>query len=263
MKKRTRTILFIVCLILFALAAPSMILYSQGFRFDFNPPANGKRIVQTGGFYFKVLPGSVNIYLNGKLKAETSIITNSSLIQNLLPKTYHIEIRKDGYHIWRKNLEVKEAQVTEAKNIILFPEKPNFTIINDPMPEIKPNTTSSDKNKVIEANDYEISVFFPEKEEKIFLTRFSEKICQIFWLNDYYLIFTVGEKIRTSSPDGSENLVFSPCSKIKIVEIDDRDKLNIIDLAEFENPEIFWSQNDKKLYVLSQGSVYSSENLLK
>ncbi|MBA7704743.1 hypothetical protein ES703_113561 [subsurface metagenome] len=168
-----------------------------------------------------------------------------------MPKTYEVEIKKQGYHTWQKNLEIRERQVTEAKNIVLIPEKPNFIIVNQTVPEIETSATSSDEKKLIEFNDYEIWVSFIEsrtvqpqiEEEKIFITRFSEKIDKVFWLNDYYLIFNVG-------------------NKIKVAEIDDRDRINIVDLVEFENPEIFWSEKAKKLYVLSQGKLYLSENLL-
>ena len=242
MTQKTRTILFLICVFFFLLAAPSVVFHSQGYRFDWE----NKKITQTGAFYFKVSPRNADVYLNGKFQKRTSGITGSALIENLLPKKYEVEIKKEGYHTWQKNLEVKETQVIEAKNIILFPEKPNFTILNDLIPEIEPSATSSDKKKVIELNDYEIWILFLEEEEKVFLTRFSEKICQVLWLNDYYLIFTVGGK----------------CSKIKIAEIDDRDRLNIVDLAEFENPEIFWDKNTKKLYVFSEEKAYLLENLL-
>lgn len=284
MTRRTRTALFIICVFLFLLAAPSIVFYSQGYRFDFNPPAGGKRIVQTGAFYFKALPRSAEVYLNGKLKQKTSIFTGSVLIENLLPKNYEIEIKQDGYYPWQKNLAIKEKQVTEAKNIILFPENPNFTIvatttneINNILSEIDVSATSSDKKKLVEFNNYEIWVLFLEAQsdrpqrkagEKVFLTRFSEKIGDVFWLTNYYLIFNVG-------------------NKLKIAEIDDRDRINIIDLptvptqAEFPPTtlekeetsyrnelqsggglEIFWSQKDKKLYILSGESLYASEDLL-
>lgn len=265
MTKKTRTILFFTFAALFVLAAPTVLFYSQGYRFDFET----KKVVQTGGLYFKVAPRSAQVYLNGKLKGTTSLFTNSALVENLLPKTYYAEIKKDGYRSWQKTLEVKESQVTEAKNILLFPENINFAKldltpkqISDTVSVLPANATSSDGDKVIEANDHEIWVSFPKEKKKIFLSRFSEKICQVLWLNDYYIIFTVGDKIRTSSPDGSENLDFSPCSKLKAAEIDDRDRLNVIDLAEFNEPQIFWDKANSKLYILSQSSLFASDKLL-
>jgi len=250
MTKKTRTAIFILFVFLFILGAPSVVFYSQGYRVDFNPPAGGKKLVQTGGLYFKVAPDHVDVYINGKLKKGTSIITNAAYIENLLPKNYDIEIKKVGYHPWKKTLEVKEREVTEAKNIILFPENPQFVIVDKAPPKIMNSATSTDKKKIIDSNEYEISVVFLEKntpidkqDKRMFLTRFSEKIGSIFWLNDHYLIFNIG-------------------NKIKISEIDSRDGLNIIDLAEFENPKIIWDREAKKLYVLSEEKMHVLENLL-
>ncbi|MFH1575682.1 MAG: hypothetical protein ABIB55_01935 [Candidatus Nealsonbacteria bacterium] len=240
MIKKTRTIIFFTCVVLFMLAAPTIILYSQGYRFDFET----KKIVQTGGLYFKVAQRSAQVYLNGNLKDTTSIFTNSLLVENLLPKTYYIEISKDGYHSWQKTLEVREKQVTEAKNIILFPQDVNFIEnVETPLPRYIANATSSDGNKVVRYNEHEIWISFPKEEKDIFLTRFSEIINKVFWLNDYYLIFNAGDKL-------------------KVAEIDDRDRLNIVDVAQFKTPEIFWDGLNKKLYVSSEGMLYISEELL-
>lgn len=246
MTKKVRTFIFILFVFLFILGAPSMIFYSQGYRVDFEQ----KKIAQTGGLYFEVAPKRADIYLDGKIKKSTSIITDSAYIENLLPKNYEIEIKKEGYHSWKKNLEVKEKEVTESNNIILFPKNAQFAVINQTIPQITASATSTDKKRVIESNSYEIWVTFLEEnlpvgrqEERMFLTRFSEKIGDIFWLNNYYLIFNVG-------------------NKIKISEIDNRDWLNVIDLAEFEKPEIFWDKNTKKLYVISEKKIYLLENLL-
>lgn len=255
MKKRTRTILFVACVVLFCLTAPTMIFYSQGFRFDFEQ----KRLVQTGGLYFKVLPADAEVYIDGKFESKTAFFTNSLLIEKLLPKTYQVEIKKPGYHAWSKTLEVKEREVTDAKNIVLINQSPTLSVvatstaeINSVVAQIETSATSSDKKKVIEANEHEIWIWFPQKQneqslngesDRLFLTRFSEKIGQVLWLNDYYLIFTLGEKI-------------------KIVEIDERDRLNMVDVAEFENPTLFWDRDTKELYVLSANELYLLTGLL-
>ena len=100
-------------------------------------------------------------------------------------------------------------------------------------------------------NDYEIWVLFLEHQyeqpqkgtnEKLFITRFSEKIDEVFWYTNHYLIFNTGDKI-------------------KVAEIDDRDRINIVELVEFKEPEIFWNQKDKKLYILIGGTLFSSEKI--
>jgi len=208
MNKKTRTILFAICVFLFALTAPSIILYSQGYRFDFET----RKVVQTGGLYFKVAPRSAEVYLNSKFKNTTSVFTSSSLIENLLPKTYYAEIKKDGYYSWQKTLTVEERRVTEAKNITLIPKTPGLTKLDTTPAEIKSivskftaSATSSDGQKVIEADKHEIWIKFSEEKEKIFLIRFSENIGKIFWFNDYYLIFNVGDKIKVAEIDDLEH----------------------------------------------------------
>ncbi len=473
MTKRKRISLVVILIILFFVLAPSLVFYSLGWRFDWQT----KKIIQTGAFYFKVWPKNAEIYLNNKLKKKTDFFFGSSLIENLLPRKYNVEIKKRGFYSWQKTLQIESKKVTEAKNIILFPKEPKFEkigfnvsnfffapdeekiILNeintskispeieknsalnswalklfnlknkvkarlleeenislqkiqilglkfspdskrilielgakerieyyllniDEFPpkltrlyflplltenvyfhptdtkklfllengilkeidiinkEIKPlfdkkilaltieknnlffltekgfffQTTPSfrylqklnlspfpvkketeykifvspnykyilfqeDKNlywlkdennikkisegikglkfspdykKIVFFNNFEIQVFYFEKESSVpqkeaetntFITRFSKKINNVFWLTNYYLIFNV------------EN-------KIKIAETDDRDKINIIDFAEFKNPKIFWSQVNKQLYILSEKNLFSSEKLI-
>jgi len=417
MTKRGRTILFLIFLFLFLLTTPSVVFYSQGYRIDFE----NKKLTQTGGLFLKILPKQVEIYLDGKLKKKTDFFFGSVLIENLLPKKYQIKIVKEGYYPWEKILEIKEKEVTEVKNIVLFPKNPDFniltkgidnlwfspdekkiileessesglwalklydleknikshlieesdlyqkradlmnltfsedskeiyldvaikeqeknfslkldkfppvltekTLLREIPPEnivtskkinndlyyldnfghffkvkekltekvfpIKPETEytlnifpgniflqenkvlylfnpdsksfekffesinsikiSPDTKKLVYFSDSEIWVLYLKDElsinhrarDRVFLIRLSEKIGDIFWLNSDYLIFNSGENL-------------------KIAEIDDRDRINIIDLAEFKEPKVFFNQTNKKLYILSEGNLFVSEKL--
>jgi len=481
MTKKTKTIFFLSLLVVFLITAPLTVFYSLGWRFDWET----KKFVQTGSFYFKVWPKTAQIYLNGNFEEKTDLFFGSVFIENLQPKNYEIEIKREGFHSWKKTLEIKKRQVTESKNIVLIPENPRFTIIakgvkdfsfssdekkiileemgitdsesqswtlklfeteknvkshlineqdillthpdlkeskekvqlidlqfspdskkillkteikkeinyfllkidkapailtpldfldsnadkiffnpKDPQKlfiltsqpdqeseginELKEinltdkkissaligkvvtclifnnniyyldnsgflfktnfsfdwqerlniiplslkreaeyeirvsgsniflrednilycldekgksfqklfehlNNTrfSPDSKEAVYFNNYEIWVLFlekkyeqPQKEarEKLFITRFSEKIDEVFWYTNHYLIFNSGDKI-------------------KVAETDDRDKINIVDLAEFKNPKIFWNQNEKKLYILTEETLFTSEKI--
>lgn len=414
----------LISAVLFLIIAPSLALYSQGYRLDFEK----KKISRTGGIFFKIAPKQTEIYINGELAEKTDFFFGSALIENLLPKTYKVEIKKAGFKTWEKTLEVKEQEVTSAKNVILFaenyalntaaknvenfwltperkkfvlkdtekniwslklyePEKnltsliidehdlpgqnieiidlefsPDFKEIylkiasgeqikyylvstdkthlpqalrNPPLfwqdnvlsyyisgntifyldnagdifktdfnlsPKekvseipfrIKPETNykiwifgnsiflaedktlyqynpqtrlfekiidsvidvklSSDEKKIAFFNDNETWVMFladiedqPTKKagDKILLGRFSEKIENISWLNSHYLIFNSG-------------------ALIKISEIDDRDKINVVDIISKQNPRIFWDQTAKQLYILSEKNLFQSEKIIK
>ena len=82
MTKKMRKILFLLCLFLFLLIAPTAILYSQGYRLDFE----NKKFTQTGGIFLKILPKQVEVYLDGKLRDKTDFFFGSILIEDLLPK---------------------------------------------------------------------------------------------------------------------------------------------------------------------------------
>ncbi|MDZ4231867.1 MAG: hypothetical protein U1C72_01290, partial [Candidatus Pacearchaeota archaeon] len=74
--------------------------------------------------------------------------------------------------------------------------------------------------------------------ETVFLTRFSEAVSDLSWVSAHYLVFSTGDHVT-------------------IMETDTRDRLNSVEIANFTSPEVFWSQSQKKLYLLS-GSVLSS-----
>ena len=148
-----------------------------------------------------------------------------------------IWLSSEGF-VYRSNSNGKILQVFNSKPLKTPESIKNFIF-------------SPDNKKIAYSSDFEIWIFFLEQQdcqpqkamgEKVFLTRFSKKIDNCFWLTSHYLIFNVD-------------------NKIKIAEIDDRDRINIIELCEFKNPQLFFNQNDKKLYILSEGNLYQSKKL--
>jgi len=211
MTRKTRTILFFICLFLFLLSALAVVFYSQGYRFDFEK----KKVTQTGAFYFKVLPRSAQIYFDGKLKKETDFIFGSALIKNLLPKTYNIQIKKEGYLTWEKTLEIKEKQVTEAKSIVLIPESLGFTVLSK------------------EVKDF----FFSPDEKKIILEEIRENGWQIklYDLKNNVKSYLIGEKDIAKGEESKVDflsLKFSPDSKriLLKVSLKEEQKYFILDL---------------------------------
>lgn len=142
MTRKSRTVLFIICLFLFFFSAPVIVFYSQGYRFDFER----RKITKTGAFYFKVVPKNVQIYLDSQLGKKTDFFFGSVLIENLLPRKYRVTIEKEGYLSWKKTLETKEKQVTEAKNIVLIPNNPKLFVVDR---GIKNFYVSPNKKKII------------------------------------------------------------------------------------------------------------------
>jgi hypothetical protein len=129
------------------------------------------------------------------------------------------------------------------------PDSKNFEKFSDGVNFLK---LSPDSKTLAYVSDYEDwLLFLKDKEnkpikkagEKMLLLRLSEKINDCYWLNDDYLVLS------------SENT-------IKITEADERDKIQTWDIMTLPQPKIFFNQNDKKLYILSEGKLYCSDALL-
>lgn len=125
MTRRQRTTLFSIAVAIFLVVSPAIILYAAGYRIDLA----GKRLVKTGGLSLTASPQPVNAYVDGELESSNNFVFRNIFISNLLPRNYDVKITKDGYYSWQKTLQVVEGQVTEALNIILFPQHPKSAVL--------------------------------------------------------------------------------------------------------------------------------------
>jgi len=112
---------------------------------------------------------------------------------------------------------------------------------------------SLDNKKIAMRNEHEIVIIFLEKQteqpqrrkqEKLRLIGISENLDNLLWLNNHYLIFKADDAI-------------------KIIEIDDRDKPNLIELTTFPESKISWLENQKSLLILSDNAIYLTKDVLK
>jgi len=92
--------------------------YARGYRYN---PQNGQ-VAEHGILVLKSHPDPAEIYLNGELET----VTNATI--NLVPDTYDLEVRKEGFHSWQKRLSIKKEEVTEA-SAHLFRTAPNLSAI--------------------------------------------------------------------------------------------------------------------------------------
>jgi len=251
MTKKTRTILIFVLISLFFLITPILILHSQGYRFDFE----NKKITQTGGLFLKILPKNAEVLLDGKLKEKTSFFFGSVYINNLLPKKYNIRVEKEGYNIWEKNLEVKEKEVIEAKNIVLIP-----------------------KNLELKTLSQQVEDFWILSKEKVILKEISEDewALKIFNLENNLKSHLISEKeISEKEPELLE-LKISPDEEKIALKIGLKEQLEyfILDLTESPNklisinslflePDIekldFHPQEPNVIFYFKDGDLFNAD----
>lgn len=90
--------------------------------------------------------------------------------------------------------------------------------------------------------DYE-SPFFKKSDSFIFLSRFSEKISDVAWIDDDYFATIIGGKIRIS-------------------EIDIRDKINFFELKDQGYSNIWFNKSKKALISIKENKIYESDKVI-
>jgi hypothetical protein len=96
----------------FFVAAPTVVFYTSGYRW--NPKKD--KIERNGTLIVDSQPTKARIFLNGKLSDNSTPTT----MQNVAPGKYVIKIEKDGYHYWEKQLEIVPEYVTFANDVWLW-----------------------------------------------------------------------------------------------------------------------------------------------
>ena len=108
-----RAVVFYLSAALFVFLLPIVLSYSLGYKIDYA----ALKIYKTGMIYVKSNPSGASIYINGKIHRDIA----PARIEELKPGAYIIEVRRDGFYPWQKELVVRPNMVTEADDIVLFP----------------------------------------------------------------------------------------------------------------------------------------------
>lgn len=109
-----RMISFYACVTVFFVTLPIVLSYSLGYHIDYFPKFT---IYKTGILHIRTQPAGASVFVNSHLHREPTP-TN---IEELKPGAYRIEVQKEGYYPWHKDLVVRPNMVTKADAIVLFP----------------------------------------------------------------------------------------------------------------------------------------------
>ncbi len=119
-----RHILFFVFAAGFFISAPLVVLFTAGYRYHFE---SGK-IVQTGVINVHSVPKGADVLIDGSVQREKT----PAVIDNIIPGSHEVIIRKDGYTSWKKTLEVSSRQGIFVSQAILFlTQNPERVEMND------------------------------------------------------------------------------------------------------------------------------------
>jgi hypothetical protein len=97
-----------------ALLLTTIILLYRAYGFGIK---NGE-VIQNGLIFVSSRPGPASIYVNGKLRSET---TNARLLMEA--GQYTFELKRDGYRPWKRAINVEGGAVVRFDYPVLFPAK--------------------------------------------------------------------------------------------------------------------------------------------
>ena len=112
MNLRIRRVLTALFFLLFLVSAPPIILSTAGYRYNLLK----NRLERTGVVFISSKPSNVKIFLNDKeFRSKTP-----TRIKRILPGKYTIRLEREGFHSWKKNIEIRSKETVFLNNIILF-----------------------------------------------------------------------------------------------------------------------------------------------
>jgi len=119
-----RKLLLALSLLLFICISPLVVLYALGYRLNgtaANPLPVGVLIAES-------VPTRAVVEINGQSYGKTP-----QSVANLSPGMIDLTVSKEGYVAWHKHLNIHSGQVTEARDIRLFPAAPSFKTLHSNM----------------------------------------------------------------------------------------------------------------------------------
>ncbi len=266
---RNRLLLFISTLIVVPVLTVVAILFARGYR----PSLTHKGILITGILAANSYPDGAQVYVNGQLKTAT----NASL--SLAPGIYRIEIKKEGYQSWTKDMVIDPEIVTRA-TAVLFPS----------VPVLKPITTDGAVHPLL-SPDGTKTAFYTPGQRQLFLLDLSESPLGLL-SRDSRLVTTFLSPITQSlwSPDSRQILVTATSSaylvdtgsgQISVVVSSEISKLWAISQSKRQNSlwdslpkpladllatsaaDLVWSPQENKILYTATSAANLSDNIIR
>jgi hypothetical protein len=297
MTLRIRRIIFYSFVFLFLIVGFVVVSYSQGWRINIknckteSQPHNkvlllfqglkdcGIALQKIGAIFIETKPKGVVIKINDKIFEDKSgLIQSGTLINNLLPKTYHLKIEKDGYLPWIKNAVVESGLVTEFPFIVLIPQEikknsltfsktiNNFWLNSQQKIVFKSNDhlyfytgpLEREQNFLVLTNKLKGDEFvaWSEDNNKIIVRDSKNQIYYLYELNNLSKAININAAFNNFKKTGVVEVIFYPLESNRLIVKDKNNFLYILDFnrLQLENlikePVIGWTIKSPNLYYI-------------
>lgn len=233
MTTRFRFFFFIFCVSVFLISAPLLLLYTMGWRFNWQH----KQIEKVGVLILDAQPSHAELWLNDtKLPARRPL-----RLADLRPNNYQIRAIANGYFPWQKTIEIKSQESLLFYDIALFKK---FTTLFSDCGELRALALS------------------PNKKEITFLDGRSLWLEPVDGGGKQTLLangLPIDEPVKiTWSPDDNQILIgFGPMPQTRFWLIGkDKTSQELFNLTrQTMHESVFWGRDSSTLYALSNNSL--------
>jgi len=181
--------------ILFFLILFSVIAFARGYRIDFKQ----QNVTSTGIISVSAYPRASKVFINGTLRGVTDLNVT------LPPGKYQVEVKKDGYTTWTRDVTLK-GELVVTLDALMFPINPSLSPI-----------TNLGISKLIRVNSDRLLIFtengVPEKDGAYLFELSKSPISFLPPLKRILKRSILPEDISFSSPEAT----FSPDSKLAVL----------------------------------------------
>ncbi len=241
---RYRRQIFYLFLFLFPIIGALTTAYSLGWRINWDT----WKIEKVGGISIKTSPRDVVIKINNEIYPDKSgFLQSETVITNLLPKTYHVQISKEGYYPYYKELKVDPGMVSGLLSVWLIPEKIKFQEVVKTRGE-KIADISPDGSRFITYNAAKNIFYLYSTDSPEQTTNLTALLGNVKKLPSLKKIVFV--------PNQPDNFLFEDGKFLKIYSNEDK-KIDVINSA----PIIAWSISDNEIYYLAASSSSAAPTL--
>lgn len=271
MSKKTRRLIFYSFVFLFIIAGLAVVFYCQGWRIVIQNYS--VRFQRTGAVFIQTNPKGVIIKIGKEIFGDKSgLIQNGTLVGELLPGNYKIEIEKNNYLAWAKNIAVESGLVTEISKIVLIPQNleknlvplaksiDNFWVISDRKIIFKNNANlyyqSQDSSPVKLRGDK--FIVWSDDNNKIITQDSKNQTYYLYQLDNLSQALNISASLNNLQKIAIKNIKFHPLDSNRLIIQGKNNLLYILDPNQLKlenivkNPVLIWTIQSPNLYYIKQ-----------
>ncbi|MBU2109891.1 DUF3324 domain-containing protein [Patescibacteria group bacterium] len=261
MTLRKRRIILVLCILVFLVIMPMVLMYSNGYRLD-----SRFHLTKTGGLYVSSPISGSQIFVNNQLKRTTNILQTGLFLQNLKPGTYSILIAKEGRWPWKKEIEIKEQMVSEARALLL-PLDPEGKVLHreDLSPlevskydEILASLSATSTITEKFTNHDRQRLWWNPKENKVWVEWLKDESSRPYYMSkNNVLVLDSIYPVRSADflPGRRDVIIVAVQNGVFAIEIDDSGGRMLQPIYKGKEPIFTIYKNDSSIYILDEKTL--------